>query len=76
MVPFYPRVFGWTLAGALALGLPDAHAAPPGASQRADIPVDTGGGAPVTIVSDVHEFVIQHDGSLDEHDDSTLPDRD
>ncbi|VWD40330.1 DUF3857 domain-containing protein [Burkholderia contaminans] len=72
MVPFYPRVFGWTLAGALALGLPDAHAAPPGASQPADVAADTGGGAPVTVVSDVHEFVIQHDGSLDEHDDSTL----
>ncbi|KVG26621.1 DUF3857 domain-containing transglutaminase family protein [Burkholderia diffusa] len=33
---------------------------------------DTGDEAPVTLVSDVHVFVIQHDGSLDEHDDSTL----
>ena len=28
--------------------------------------------APVTLVSDVHVFVLQRDGSLDEHDDSTL----
>ncbi|KWA03680.1 DUF3857 domain-containing transglutaminase family protein [Burkholderia territorii] len=33
---------------------------------------DAGDEAPVTLVSDVHVFVIQHDGSLDEHDDSTL----
>jgi len=33
---------------------------------------DSGDEAPVTLVSDVHVFVIQHDGSLDEEDDSTL----
>ncbi len=33
---------------------------------------DAGDAAPVTLVSDVHVFVIQHDGSLDEDDDSTL----
>ncbi|CAI9009031.1 MULTISPECIES: DUF3857 domain-containing transglutaminase family protein [Burkholderia] len=33
---------------------------------------DSGDEAPVTLVSDVHLFVIQHDGSLDEEDDSTL----
>jgi transglutaminase-like putative cysteine protease len=33
---------------------------------------DAGVEAPVTLVSDVHEFVLQRDGSLDEHDDSTL----
>lgn len=33
---------------------------------------DAGVEAPFTLVSDVHEFVLQRDGSLDEHDDSTL----
>ncbi|WP_175805033.1 DUF3857 domain-containing transglutaminase family protein [Burkholderia ambifaria] len=33
---------------------------------------DSGDEAPVTLVSDVHVFVIQRDGSLDEEDDSTL----
>nr|WP_057925885.1 DUF3857 and transglutaminase domain-containing protein [Burkholderia ambifaria] len=33
---------------------------------------DPGDEAPVTLVSDVHVFVIQHDGALDEEDDSTL----
>ncbi|ABC35163.1 transglutaminase-like superfamily protein [Burkholderia thailandensis E264] len=28
--------------------------------------------APATVVSDVHVFVVQRDGALDEHDDSTL----
>ncbi|WP_333991728.1 DUF3857 domain-containing protein [Burkholderia cepacia] len=63
------------LACAVALGASHAAGASPGASAAADAPhdaADTAGTAPVTLVSDVHEFVIQHDGSLDEHDDSTL----
>ncbi|WP_322072589.1 DUF3857 domain-containing transglutaminase family protein [Burkholderia cepacia] len=60
------------LACAVALGASHAAGAGPGANVAADAPQDTAGTAPVTLVSDVHEFVIQHDGSLDEHDDSTL----
>ncbi|WP_321918690.1 DUF3857 domain-containing transglutaminase family protein [Burkholderia cepacia] len=60
------------LACAVALGASHAAGASPGANVAADAPQDTAGTAPVTLVSDVHEFVIQHDGSLDEHDDSTL----
>ncbi|MGN8184965.1 DUF3857 domain-containing transglutaminase family protein [Burkholderia sp. 22088] len=60
------------LACAVALGASHAAGASPGANVAADAPHDTAGTAPVTLVSDVHEFVIQHDGSLDEHDDSTL----
>ncbi|HDR9503611.1 DUF3857 domain-containing transglutaminase family protein [Burkholderia cepacia] len=63
------------LACAVALGASHAAGASPGAKAAADAPHDTAdaaGTAPVTLVSDVHEFVIQHDGSLDEHDDSTL----
>ncbi|WP_321910961.1 DUF3857 domain-containing transglutaminase family protein [Burkholderia cepacia] len=63
------------LACAVALGASHAAGASPGANVAADAPhdaADTAGTAPVTLVSDVHEFVIQHDGSLDEHDDSTL----
>ncbi|WP_321966259.1 DUF3857 domain-containing transglutaminase family protein [Burkholderia cepacia] len=63
------------LACAVALGASHAAGASPGAKVAADAPhdtADTAGTAPVTLVSDVHEFVIQHDGSLDEHDDSTL----
>ncbi|WP_155637489.1 DUF3857 domain-containing transglutaminase family protein [Burkholderia cepacia] len=62
-------------ACAVALGASHAAGASPGANVAADAPhdtADTAGTAPVTLVSDVHEFVIQHDGSLDEHDDSTL----
>ncbi|AOI40477.1 DUF3857 and transglutaminase domain-containing protein [Burkholderia oklahomensis] len=33
---------------------------------------DADDAAPATLVSDVHVFVVQHDGSVDEHDDSTL----
>ncbi|WP_179404526.1 DUF3857 domain-containing transglutaminase family protein [Burkholderia guangdongensis] len=33
---------------------------------------DTGDEAPATLVSDVHVFVLQRDGSLDEYDDATL----
>ncbi|WP_413142190.1 DUF3857 domain-containing transglutaminase family protein [Burkholderia cepacia] len=63
------------LACAVALGASHAAGAGPGANVAADAPhdaADTAGTAPVTLVSDVHEFVIQRDGSLDEHDDSTL----
>ncbi|NLA17786.1 DUF3857 domain-containing protein [Burkholderia cepacia] len=63
------------LACAVSLGASHAAGASPGANVAADAPhdtADTAGTAPVTLVSDVHEFVIQHDGSLDEHDDSTL----
>ncbi|MCA7974930.1 DUF3857 domain-containing protein [Burkholderia cepacia] len=63
------------LACAVALGASHAAGASPGANVAADAPhdaADTADTAPVTLVSDVHEFVIQHDGSLDEHDDSTL----
>ncbi|NTX43138.1 DUF3857 domain-containing protein [Burkholderia cepacia] len=59
------------LACAVALGASHAAGAGPGANVAADA-ADTAGTAPVTLVSDVHEFVIQRDGSLDEHDDSTL----
>ncbi|HDR9759156.1 TPA: DUF3857 domain-containing protein [Burkholderia cepacia] len=63
------------LACAVALGASHAAGASPGTNVAADAPrdaADTAGAAPVTLVSDVHEFVIQRDGSLDEHDDSTL----
>jgi transglutaminase-like putative cysteine protease len=33
---------------------------------------NAGDAAPYAIESDVHVFVVQHDGSVDEHDDSTL----
>ncbi len=78
MVRFSVGVAGWMLACAVALGASHAAGAGPGASVAADAPhdaadtADAAGTAPVTLVSDVHEFVIQHDGSLDEHDDSTL----
>ncbi|MCA3833413.1 MAG: hypothetical protein IOC29_28505, partial [Burkholderia sp.] len=62
MVRFSSRWTGCMLIGAVAFGAGAAVA-----DTR-----DTGDEAPVTLVSDVHEFVIQHDGSLDEHDDSTL----
>ncbi|WP_155774687.1 DUF3857 and transglutaminase domain-containing protein [Burkholderia cepacia] len=44
---------------------PDAAAPRPPAAGIDDTP-------PTTLERDVHEFVIRHDGSLDEHDDSTL----
>lgn len=75
MVRFSVGLAGWMLACAVALGASHAAGASPGANVAADAPhdaADTAGTAPVTLVSDVHEFVIQHDGSLDEHDDSTL----
>ncbi|WP_416360695.1 DUF3857 domain-containing transglutaminase family protein [Burkholderia cepacia] len=75
MVRFSVGLAGWMLACAVALGASHAAGASPGAKVAADAPQDTAGTAgtaPVTLVSDVHEFVIQHDGSLDEHDDSTL----
>ncbi len=72
MVRFSVGLAGWMLACAVALGASHAAGAGPGANVAADAPQDTAGTAPVTLVSDVHEFVIQHDGSLDEHDDSTL----
>lgn len=75
MVRFSVGLAGWMLACAVALGASHAAGASPGANVAADAPHDaagTAGTAPVTLVSDVHEFVIQHDGSLDEHDDSTL----
>ncbi|WP_425126785.1 DUF3857 domain-containing transglutaminase family protein [Burkholderia cepacia] len=75
MVRFSVGLAGWMLACAVALGASHAAGASPGANVAADAPQDTAGTAgtaPVTLVSDVHEFVIQHDGSLDEHDDSTL----
>ncbi|KWH48000.1 hypothetical protein WM00_25860 [Burkholderia cepacia] len=75
MVRFSVGLAGWMLACAVALGASHAAGASPGAKAAADAPHDTAdaaGTAPVTLVSDVHEFVIQHDGSLDEHDDSTL----
>lgn len=72
MVRFSVGLAGWMLACAVALGASHAAGASPGANVAADAPYDTADTAPVTLVSDVHEFVIQHDGSLDEHDDSTL----
>ncbi len=72
MVRFSVGLAGWMLACAVALGASHAAGASPGANLAADAPQDTAGTAPVTLVSDVHEFVIQHDGSLDEYDDSTL----
>lgn len=75
MVRFSVGLAGWMLACAVALGASHAAGASPGANVAADAPhdaADTADTAPVTLVSDVHEFVIQHDGSLDEHDDSTL----
>ncbi|AYZ63669.1 DUF3857 domain-containing protein [Burkholderia multivorans] len=44
---------------------PDAAAPRPPAARIDDTP-------PTTLERDVHEFVIQRDGSLEEHDDSTL----
>ncbi|OMG71191.1 DUF3857 domain-containing transglutaminase family protein [Burkholderia ubonensis] len=44
---------------------PDADAPRPPAARIDDTP-------PATLERDVHEFVIQRDGSLEEHDDSTL----
>lgn len=75
MVRFSVGLAGWMLACAVALGASHAAGAGPGTNVAADAPrdaADTAGAAPVTLVSDVHEFVIQRDGSLDEHDDSTL----
>ncbi|QCP48991.1 DUF3857 domain-containing protein [Trinickia violacea] len=42
---------------------------PAALAQSASAP---GNPAPFTIESDVHVFVVQHDGTLEEHDDSTL----
>nr|WP_249197023.1 DUF3857 and transglutaminase domain-containing protein [Burkholderia cenocepacia] len=68
VVRFYSRWTGCLFACAVALGAGTAVAD----TRGADDSHDAGETAPVTLVSDVHEFVIQHDGSLDEHDDSTL----
>ncbi|MCA8277475.1 DUF3857 and transglutaminase domain-containing protein [Burkholderia sp. AU30280] len=72
MVRFSVGLAGWVLACAAAFGASNAVGAPPGTGPAAGGANDVAGEAPVTVVSDVHEFVIQHDGSLDEHDDSTL----
>ncbi|MDN7486301.1 DUF3857 domain-containing protein [Burkholderia sp. AU45274] len=66
VVRFLSRPTGFAFACVVAFGV--VAAVRPAAADT----VDAGDTAPVTIVSDVHEFVIQHDGSLDEHDDSTL----
>lgn len=71
MVRFYSRWTGCLLACAVAFGTGMAVADTPDSHDTPDAR-DAGETAPVTLVSDVHEFVIQHDGSLDEHDDSTL----
>lgn len=71
MVRFYSRWTGCLLACAVAFGAGMAAADTPDSHDTRDAR-DAGETAPVTLVSDVHEFVIQHDGSLDEHDDSTL----
>ncbi|CAB3724099.1 hypothetical protein LMG22037_05021 [Paraburkholderia phenoliruptrix] len=42
-----------------------------GASASATLP-NEGNEAPSTLENDVHVFVVQHDGSVEEHDDSTL----
>nr|WP_321848283.1 DUF3857 and transglutaminase domain-containing protein [Burkholderia diffusa] len=60
------------LACAAASGASNAVGETPGAGPAVDGANDVADEAPVTLVRDVHEFVIQHDGSLDEHDDSTL----
>ena len=72
MVRFSVGLAGWMLACAAAFGASNAVGATPGAGPTVDAANDVADEAPVTLVSDVHEFVIQHDGSLDEHDDSTL----
>ncbi|AWV03218.1 hypothetical protein DM992_28480 [Burkholderia sp. JP2-270] len=72
MVRFSVGLSGWMLACAAAFGASSAVGATPGAGPAADGANDVADKAPVTLVSDVHEFVIRHDGSLDEHDDSTL----
>ncbi|WP_447361637.1 DUF3857 domain-containing transglutaminase family protein [Burkholderia vietnamiensis] len=56
------RAFAWAAAVA-AVALTAARPVPA---------ADTSDAAPVTLVDDVHVFVIQRDGSLDEDDDSTL----
>ncbi|WP_415914482.1 DUF3857 domain-containing transglutaminase family protein [Paraburkholderia sp. J67] len=55
-------VCAWALAGTLAQAQP---ATPSPADADADLP-------PATIERDVHLFVIQKDGSVEEHDDSTM----
>ncbi|SMF99295.1 DUF3857 domain-containing transglutaminase family protein [Burkholderia singularis] len=62
------RVLGISCVGAATL-TGDARAA-----GFADAPgaTETVADAPSTVVSDVHLFVVQRDGSVDEHDDSTL----
>jgi len=66
VVRFLSRSAGFAFACAVAFGV--VVAVRPAVAVMAD----TGDAAPVTLVSDVHVFVIQHDGSLDEDDDSTL----
>ncbi|WP_254213574.1 DUF3857 domain-containing transglutaminase family protein [Burkholderia multivorans] len=64
---FSSRLAGYAAlaAGAASLGIgAAAHAQPADAA--------SGNEAPVTLERDVHEFVLQHDGALVEHDDSTL----
>ncbi|WP_415750081.1 DUF3857 domain-containing transglutaminase family protein [Burkholderia diffusa] len=72
MVRFSVGLAGWMLACAAASGASNAVGETPGAGPAVDGANDVADEAPVTLVRDVHEFVIQHDGSLDEHDDSTL----
>ncbi|MGU7785329.1 DUF3857 domain-containing transglutaminase family protein [Burkholderia sp. PU8-34] len=69
MARFNFRLIGCALACAAAC-CASASAAPPGADTDADAKISDA--APTTLESDVHVFVIQRDGSLDEHDDATL----
>ncbi|WP_433703823.1 DUF3857 domain-containing transglutaminase family protein [Paraburkholderia sacchari] len=66
----------FALASALAFGGPCAQAQPPADAQtQAQVPedsLDLTDSPPATLERDVHEFVVQHDGSIEEHDDSTM----
>ncbi|WP_043285550.1 DUF3857 domain-containing transglutaminase family protein [Paraburkholderia oxyphila] len=69
----------FALALALAFAVPCAHAQPPAAAQ-ADSGIGTDASdladledlPPATLERDVHVFVVQKDGSVQEHDDSTM----
>ncbi|WP_434660359.1 DUF3857 and transglutaminase domain-containing protein [Paraburkholderia sp. A3BS-1L] len=74
------RAGAFALAWALAFAWPRAQAQvqpqpPSGAQTRAQAPedsLDLADSPPATLERDVHEFVVQRDGSIEEHDDSTM----
>ncbi|HKT95191.1 MAG TPA: DUF3857 domain-containing protein [Paraburkholderia sp.] len=69
--------FALALAFAAAFAVPCAHAQPPATAQAnpgagsSDL-ADLADQPPATLERDVHVFIVQKDGSIEEHDDSTM----